>query len=372
MQTGTTQAVKRIPFFDTRVENPADRAEILAAIDVVLQHGRLVLGPEVQEFERRIAARVGRKHAVAVSSGTTAVWLGLRAAGVNPGDEVITTPLSWVATANAIAVAGAVPVFADIRDDLNLDPASLEPLITPRTRAILPVHYTGKVCDMDAIAAIAERHGLIVVEDAAQAFDATWRGRLAGSFGTVGCFSMNAMKVFAACGDAGVVVTDSEEIAQRLVRLRYNGTINREVCVDAALNGRIDPLQAAVLLTRLPKVAARIEKRRELAAMYTERLDGVVDVPRVTSEQQDVWYTYQIKVPRRDELMAFLDSRGVESRIQHPALMPDQPVYQSTRRECPNAQRLVRQILCLPLNERFTVNEIDYVVAAVREFHGQA
>jgi dTDP-4-amino-4,6-dideoxygalactose transaminase len=331
-----------------------------------------VLGPEVQELERRVAARCGRRYAVGVSSGSTGLLLGLKSVGIGPGDEVITTALSWIATANAIAVAGATPVFADIDDDLNIDPASVRELVTPRTKAIVPVHWAGKVCRMPALIEIAEEYGMMVVEDAAQAFDASHHGRKAGSFGVVGCFSMNAMKIFAACGDAGMVVTDREDVYERLLALRYNGTVNREICIEISLNGRLDTLQAAILLQRLDDVKAIIERRREVARWYNEALGVVVETPKEGPGERDAWYTYTIRAARRDELKAFLETRGIETRIHHPYLMPEQPVYRDgVRGKFPNAQRLVGQVLCLPATEKIHRDEVEYVAACIREFYGR-
>lgn len=362
----------KVPFLELRVADPAQRQRLLAAIDAVLQHGRIVLGPEVQELERRAAARCGRRYAVGVSSGSTALLLGLKSVGIGPGDEVITTALSWIATANAIAVAGATPVFADIGDDLNIDPASVRELLTPRTKAIVPVHWAGKVCRMPALIEIAEEYGMMVVEDAAQAFDASHHGRKAGSFGVVGCFSMNAMKVFAACGDAGMAVTDREDVYQRLLALRYNGTVNRETCIEISLNGRLDTLQAAILLQRLDDVKAIIERRREVAGWYNEALGGVVETPKEGPGERDAWYTYTIRAARRDELKASLETRGIETRIHHPCLMPEQPVYRDgVRGKFPNAQRLVGQVLCLPATEKIRRDEVEYVAACIREFYAR-
>src|SRR5438093_3143193 len=193
---------QKIPFLDLRVTDDAERQELLGAVDTVLRHGRMVMGPEMQEFERQVAARVGRRFAVAVNSGTDALFLGLKALDIGPGDEVITTSLSWIATANAIALNGATPVFADIRDDLNIDPNSVRRLVTPRTKAILPVHYTGKVCEMSPLITLAAEHRLHLVDDGSQSFDARHQGRCSGSFGVLGCISLNPMKVFSACGEA--------------------------------------------------------------------------------------------------------------------------------------------------------------------------
>jgi len=361
---------KKVAFLDLRITDDEERQDLLAAVDNVVRHGRIVLGPEVQELESAVAARCERKYAVGVNSGTDSLYLGLKALGIGPGDEVITTVLSWIATANAIALTGATPVFADIKDDLNIDPASVRTLITPRTKALMPVHYTGKVCNMAELMQIAEEHRLFVVEDASQSFDARYRGRIAASFGDIGCISMNPMKVFAACGEAGMVVTDREDIYERLIALRYNGTVNREECIEVSLNGRLDTLQAAILLQRLGRVQGVIQKRREIAGWYDAQLAGVVGIPVENEDEEDVYYTYHIRAERRDELKAFLESKGIETKIQHPILMAEQPAYRHlARREFPNAQRLVKKILCVPAHEKLTRDDVDYVAACIREFY---
>lgn len=362
-----TAATRRVAFLDLRVA-PAERESLLGAVSRVLEHGRIVLGPEVEQLERAVADRTGRAHGIGVSSGTDACYLALRALGIGPGDEVITTCLSWVATANAIALTGATPVFADIRDDLNIDPASVARLVTPQTRAIMPVHYTGKVCDMDALRAIAAQHHLEIVEDASQAFDARYRGTIAGGFGTLACFSMNPMKVFAACGEAGMIVTDRDDLRDRLISLRYNGTINREQCITPSHNGRLDTLQAAMLLVRLPHVAEVVSRRRVIAGWYSALLGASVHTPVTQAWETDVYYTYQVQTPRRDELKAFLEARGIETKIQHPYLMSQQPVY--TQAGCPNGERLVREILCLPAHEKLEHEDVEYVAQAVHAFLG--
>lgn len=360
-----TVTARRVAFLDLRVPD-AERASLVAAVTRVLEHGRIVLGPEVEQIERAVAERTGRKHGIGVSSGTDACYLALRALGIGPGDEVITTCLSWVATANAIRLTGATPVFADIRDDLNIDPDSAERLVTPRTRALMPVHYTGKVADMDRLMALASERGLDVVEDASQAFDARYRDRPAGSFGTLAAFSMNPMKVFAACGEAGMVVTDRDDLREKLISLRYNGTINREQCVTPSHNGRIDTLQAAILLERLPLVAALVARRREIAGWYRELLGSVVRTPVERPEEADVYYTYQIQTPQRDALKEFLEARGIETKIQHPLLMSQQPIY--TQAGCPNGERLVREILCLPAHEKLVRDDVECVARSVHAF----
>jgi dTDP-4-amino-4,6-dideoxygalactose transaminase len=363
----------RVPFLDLRIADADERQALLSAVERVFRHGRIVLGPEVGELEEAVAKHCGRRYGVGVSSGTDALFFALKALDLGPGDEVITTSLSWIATANAIAMTGATPVFADIRDDLNIDPESVEQLIGPRTKAILPVHYTGKTCEMAALTAIAEKHGLHLVEDASQAFSAEYRRRKAGSFGALAAFSLNPMKVFAACGEAGMVVTDREDLRDRLVRLRYNGTINREECIEPSLNGRIDTLQAAVLLERLPRVRRIVESRRQIASWYDEMLAGVVAVPLEAPDCRDIYYTYTIRGSRRDELRAHLEANGIETKIQHAILMPLQPAYRArSRGHFPRAQQLVRQILCIPAHEKLSRSEVAYVANCVRSFCSKA
>ncbi len=364
--------MKKVSFLDLRIRDDSERQALLNAVDRVFQHGRIVLGPEVTAFEEAVARMCDRRHCAGVNSGTDAVYLALRALKVGPGDEVITTALSWIATANAIALTGATPVFADIRDDLNINPDAVQSLVGPKTKCLLPVHYTGKVCDMTALGEVAGRHKLIVLEDASQAFSARHRGKVAGSFGHAAAFSLNPMKVLAACGEAGVVVTDDEEIAKRMEFLRYNGCVNRETCLEPSVNGRLDTLQAAILLERLKGLPVLVGKRRKNAAQYRERLSQVVVCPLDANGDYDVYYTFTIQADRRDALKAFLEQRGVETKIQHPLLMPQQPAYAKTARgDYPNALRLVQRVLCLPIHEKLEPDDIDYVCDTVVEFFGK-
>ncbi len=215
----------KIPFLDLSVKDPEFRTELVQAVERVLEHGRILFGPEHELFEKKIAEFCGKKFAVGVNSGTDALYLTLRSMDIGPGDEVITTPLSWIATFNAISLCGATPVCVDLKNDLTINPDRIQQAITARTKVILPVHFTGKLCDMDRIMDIAASNRLFVVEDAAQAFGSRLRNRVAGSFGIANCFSMNPMKVFNSYGEAGAIVTDDERIHQKLVSLRYAGTI---------------------------------------------------------------------------------------------------------------------------------------------------
>jgi len=360
-----------IQYRDLSVQNPTLKQELLEAVDRVLSHGRVILGPEVEQFEREIASICQKKYAVGVNSGTDALYLALRSLGIGQGDEVITTPLSWIATTNAIALCGATPVFIDIAEDLNLNAELLEEAITPRTKAILPVHYGGHLCDVNRIMEIAHRHNVAVVEDAAQAFGAHLNGRTAGSFGLVNCFSMNPMKVFSAYGEAGAVLTNDDKIYQRLCSLRYAGTVNKEDCHEPSLNGRIDTIQAAMLLVNLKYLTGVIERRREIARFYTEALRNVVVCPEEGPGFYDVYYVYVIVAEKRNELQEYLRRRGIETKIHHPILMPYHTAYRCLPKpNIPVAERLVDRILSVPNHEKMAQAEVEYVAECVKDFYG--
>lgn len=362
----------RVRFLDLAVKDPEERAELMAAMSTMLDHGRVVLGPEVQEFERRVAAYCGRKHCIGVGSGTDALILGLKALDIGAGDEVITTPLSWLATGSAILLNGATPVFCDIDETLNMDPATIEPLVTARTKAILPVHFTGRLARMPEIGEIAKRHKLLVIEDGSQAFGATWGDKPCGAFGDLACISLNAMKVLGALGDAGVILTDDEAVAQRLDRLRHSGVAEREYCLELSHNCRLDTLQAAMLLKRLGRYPALVARRCAIAQRYDRELAGIVEVPPRLQGYNDVHYTYPVRTPRRDALRDYLASVGIETRIQHPVIMNDQPAFQGkVRGSSPRAARLVNEILCLPAHEKMTPEHEDIVIGAVKDFFGR-
>lgn len=362
----------KVRFLDLSIRDANYKARLLAAVERVMDHGRFILGPEIDQFEKAVAAYCGRRFAVGVGSGSDALFLSLRALGVGAGNEVITTPLTWVATTNAIVLNGATPVFVDIGDDLNLDAGLIEAAVTPRTKAILPVHFTGQMCDMKAIMAVADRYGIAVVEDAAQAFGAEQNGRRAGSIGTLGCFSMNPMKVFNAFGEAGAVVTDDGSLAEKLRSLRYAGTINKEDCHWPSINGRLDTIQAAMLLIGLERVEAKIEARSRIAAAYKQRLAGLVGLPVEKLGFRHTWYSYTIRSDRRDALKAFLTDRGIETKVQHPFLMHRHTAYAGRlKAEVPKAESAVAEILCLPNHQDLTDKEIHLVVEGVRDFHGR-
>jgi dTDP-4-amino-4,6-dideoxygalactose transaminase len=359
---------RRVRFADLSVKNPDLRRALLAAFERVLDHGMLLLGPEVEEFERRFAAACKMPLCVGVSSGSSAVYLALKAAGIGPGDEVITTPLSWISTLNALRMTGATPRFADIGDDLNIDANAIEDAITPRTRAILPVHFTGRLCEMPVILDIARRYGLMVIEDASQAFGAELGGIPAGGFGDLGAFSLNPMKVLPAYGEAGAVTLRSADLKNKVESLRYAGTINKETCIDIELNHKIDALQAALLLVSLDAYRNAVARRHSVALRYWQRLGGLVGFPRVPDiyDGRSVYFDMTVSAPRRDALLERLRGSGIEVSIKHPILMPDQPAHRDLPAPAiPKARRLVKEIITLPLHDKMTPDQADLVCDCV-------
>lgn len=359
----------KVPFLNLSLNNKEEKKSILNSISNVLDHGKLVMGPEIDNFEKQIANFCNRKFCVSVGSGTDSLYLALRALDIKQGDEVITTSLSWIATANSIALTGGTPVFADINEDLNISIDSVKKLITEKTKAILVVNYTGKICEMDEFIKIAQEKKIHLVEDGSQSFGAFYKDRVCGSFGILSCISHNPMKILAGIGEAGSILCDDVNIYNRLVSLRYNGTINRETCVEPSLNARMDTIQAAVLIERLKNVNQVIQKRRENAKLYIKKLSHLVETPYEENYQKDVYYTFIIKTPFRDSLMNFLEKHGVETKIQHRQLMPQQPAYsKDTKGEFTNGKEIVNKILCLPISENLSLQDIQYVIEVIEIF----
>jgi dTDP-4-amino-4,6-dideoxygalactose transaminase len=357
------------------IARPLIDDEEKAAVLAVLDSGHLAQGPRVRELEERIAALCGTREAVAVSSGTAALMVALAVHGIGPGDEVITTPFTFAATANAVLFTGARPVFFDVRDDdFNIDPSLIEAAITPRTRAILPVHLYGQPCDMAAIEAIARKRGLLIVEDACQAHGASVDGRMAGSFGT-GCFSFYATKNMTT-GEGGMITMDDPAIAEKARRFRNHGeSSSRYVSESLGYNFRMSDILAAIGLVQLEKLAGRNEQRRANAAFLSQRLRGVV-VPREMPGRRHVFHHYTVRVPSndgtaaaRDSLAARLAEAGVETGVYYPLPVHRQPLYVGLgyRDELPVAERLSREVLSLPVHPGLSQDDLETIVRAVNE-----
>jgi dTDP-4-amino-4,6-dideoxygalactose transaminase len=357
-----------------QTQHAAIKDELLAAVARVIDSGQFILGHEVDEFEQRFAQLCGTRYAVAVNSGTDALILALRTLGIGPGDEVITAPNSFVATAAAIALAGAQPVFVDVGEDYNLDPSLIERAVTPRTRAILPVHLTGRPADMDPILEIADRHGLHVVEDCAQAVGAQYRGRPVGSFGVVGCFSLHPLKTLSACGDGGVLTTSSSEAFERAKVLRNLGLRNRDECVEWSGNTRLDTIQAALLLVKMRHFEEWTAQRRQNATFY---MRGLMDVDGVTVPKEDphgwsVYHTFVIQAERRDELKAYLANAGIETAVHYPTPIHLQEAASELKypsSSFPNAESQAGRILSLPVYSGLSRESLDYIVDVIEAFY---
>lgn len=345
-----------------------------AAVLAALYSDRLAQGERVRELEERFGAFCGTREAVAVSSGTAALMIALAVHGLGPGDEVITTPFTFAATANAVLFTSARPVFVDVRgDDFNIDPSLIEAKITPHTRAILPVHLYGQPCDMAAIMSIAHKHNLLVVEDAAQAHGASVDGKMAGSFGT-GCFSFYATKNMTT-GEGGMITTDDAAIAEKARRYRSHGESSRYVSESLGYNFRMTEILAAIGLAQLRMLPARNEQRRANAAYLTGHLRGVI-TPKEMPGRYHVYHQYTVRVPSpdgtstaRDALKAKLAEAGVQTSVHYPIPVSRQPLYLDLgyRDRLPVAEQLSRDVLSLPVHPALTSDDLSTIVSAVNE-----
>jgi len=357
-----------IPVVDLTRQHARLRGELMAALGRVVDSARFVLGPEGQALEAQLAARCGVRHAVGVASGTDALRLALAALDVGPGDEVITPALSFVASSSTILMAGATPVFADIEPEtFTLDPAAVERALTPRTRAIVTVHLYGHAARMDALVALARAHGLAVIEDVAQALGAAWAGRAAGAWGDVACLSFYPTKNLGACGDGGMVLTDREDIAARVRRLRHHGDGGRYRHLELGWSSRLDEMQAVVLRVKLAHLEAWNEARRRVAARYGDLLvETPLGLPVERPQARHVFHLYTVRHPRREALAATLADMGVGTAVHYALPVPAQPMFGLDGRRWPEAARAAREVLSLPCFAELTDDEVEVVGAAVR------
>jgi dTDP-4-amino-4,6-dideoxygalactose transaminase len=357
----------RVPFMS--LGPGPDAPDVRAAIDRVIARGWFILGPEVEAFEAEFAAACGARHAVGVGSGTDALALALRGLGVGPGDEVITSPLSAAFSALAIQMAGATPVFADLDPErLTLDPAAVDAAITPRTRALMPVHLYGQAADMPALQALASRHGLAMIEDACQAHGATSAGRAVGTFGECGAFSFYPTKNLAALGDGGAVITSDAAFAARLKRLRNGGQSDRYHHPEFGVNSRLDEIQAAILRARLPFLPAWTATRRTLAGRYRRALVSTAVTVPPECDPGHVYHLFVVLTDARDRFLDHLATRGVGALVHYPIPVPRQGAFAGSAQTCPIADRVCAQVCSLPLHPRLDDAAVASVAAAVAEW----
>lgn len=363
----------KVRFVEADVHYRRLKAEIDSTMQDVLARGDLIYRRDLKQFEQNLAAFVGTRYAVGLNSGFHALHLSLIAAGIGPGDEVIVPAHTFVASVSAIVLVGAKPVLVDVGPDYNMDMDACERAITPQTRAVMPVHLNGRVCNMDRLMALAEKHNLLVIEDAAQALGATYKGKKAGSFGLTGCFSFYPFKVLGALGDAGAITTDSEEIAVKAARLRYNGE-DRETS-EYHYHGftcLLDNLQAAVLDVKLRHLPDWLERRRQVAEMYRQGLAGVGDLrlPHFAGpEYHDIYQNYVIRTQHRDELRQYLKDNGIETLVHWPKPMWEHKGLELGEHHLPETEAICREVISLPMNPEISDEHVAYTIETIRRFY---
>ncbi len=361
-----------VPFVDLKQQYLTVKKEVLAAVADVFESAQFVLGKEVDAFEEEFAAYCGGRYGVAVNTGTSALHLALLAAGVGPGDEVITVSMTFVATAAAVVYTGAKPVFVDVDPvTYTMDPRQIEAAITPRTKAILPVHLYGQAADMDSIVAIARRYGLAVVEDAAQAHGAEYKGRRCGSIGDLGCFSFYPGKNLGAYGEGGMVTTNNPEFARKIRILRDWGAEKKYHHALKGFNYRMEGVQGAILRVKLRYLEGWTEARRAHALAYREMLDDSgLKLPREAAGNRHVYHVYAVLTPQREELMENLNARGIQTGIHYPIPVHLQPAYADLEYKAgdfPVTERIASEELSLPMFPEMTEAQLGEVSEAVLE-----
>ncbi|NME97470.1 DegT/DnrJ/EryC1/StrS family aminotransferase [Aneurinibacillus aneurinilyticus] len=367
------QTMRKVSLLDLTAQYEDIKPEIKQAVDNVLESGNYIMGPFVKSFEQAMAEYCGTKYAIGVANGTDALLLTLDALGVGAGDEVITTPFTFFASAEVISQLGATPVFVDIDPSTyNMDPAKLEAAITPRTKAIMPVHIFGQPVDMDEILEIANKHNVSVVEDACQAIGSKYKGQRIGSLGTAGCFSFFPTKNLGGYGDGGIVVTNDEELARKIQILRVHGSNPKYYHSVIGYNSRLDALQAAMLQVKLKYIDQWNQQRRDKAAIYTEALkDLSITLPRVKENREAVFHLYIIQTKYRDELMDYLKEHGIASGVYYPVPLHKQEVYSNLGYEAGSlaeSEKASLGTMALPLYPELSMDDQEYVISVVREF----
>ena len=380
----------KIPLYDPAPDIEAHREEYEAAIRNVLDHGQFVLGPELEAFEAKAAEYLGVEHAVGVNSGTDALVIALRAAGVGPGDEVITTPFSFFATAESVSNLGATPVFVDIEEEsFNIDPSKIEAAVTGKTKAILPVHLFGRPAEMDPILEIAGRHGLPVIEDCAQSFGAAYGGRKTGSIGLAGAFSFFPTKNLGGFGDGGLITTDDGELAELCRKLRSHGSLKKYHNEMLGYNSRLDTVQAAVLGVKLKYLEEANKERREIARRYGQLIESEAEKGKIRNPKHStpnpqslirnpgvteghVFHQYTIRVGegKRDRLREILSDKGIGTAVYYPVPQDRLPVYAGLDAACPVSDRLAGEVLSLPIFPGMTDAQQERVVEAIGDALG--
>jgi len=357
-----------IPFVNLAAQQERLRNEIESGIARVLEHGKYILGPEVADLENRLAAYTGAAHCISCANGTDALQISLMALGVGPGDEVITPSFSYIATAEAVALLGATPVYVDIDPiSYTVDPGSIEQAITPRTKAIIPVSLYGQPADYDAINTIAEMHCIAVIEDAAQSFGATYKGQKSGNLTTIGCTSFFPSKPLGCYGDGGAIFTSDPELGKVIRQIARHGQERRYYHVRVGVNSRLDTLQAAILLPKLAILDDEITARRKVADAYNAAFDALgITTPTVREDSTSAWAQYTIRVRNRDTIVAALNDAAIPSAVHYPLPLNRQPAVANTSANLPVGERAASEVLSLPMHPYMAPETINMVVSALK------
>ena len=364
----------KVPFVNYPAHYRSMKREIDTVIKEVLSKGDLILRSDVRDFENNMANFLGVKYAVGTNSCTDALNFSMRAAGVGRDDEVITVAHTFVATIEAIVHCGATPDLIDVREDFNMDMEKLEPVLTPKTRAIIPVHLNGRLCDMERLISIANKHNLIVIEDSAQALGATFNKKKGGAFGLAGCFSFYPAKILGATGDAGLVSTNDKNFAEKIRLLRDHGRRGKNEIACYGFTSRLDNLQAAILNVKLKYLPNWIQRRREIADLYNKGLSNVPGVnlpppPNSDTRFFDVYQNYVIRSKRRNELALHLKKSGVEVLISWPRPLHKQKALNLSHFNLPVTERISKEVISLPIYPELTNKEVKYVIDCIRKFN---
>jgi len=357
-----------IPFIDLKAQYKALQPQVQERINRVLEHGQYIMGPEVKELEDKLQTYTGAKHCITVASGTEALLISLMALGIQPGDEVITTPFTFVATAEVIVLLGAMPVFVDIEPDTcNIDASKIEAKITNKTKAIMPVSLYGQVADMDEINTIAEKHNLPVVEDAAQSFGAEYKGNKSCNLSTIGCTSFFPSKPLGCYGDGGAIFTNDDNLANACREIRVHGQSQRYVHTRVGVGGRMDTIQCAVVLAKLERFDWEVKQRQLIGQRYSELLAAAdIDLVTLRSDRTSVYAQYTVFVPDRDALQKRLSEAGVPSAMNYPIPLNEQPTYKDLC--CPDCtpvvQQMAKQVMSLPMSPDLSAEDQDRIARA--------
>ncbi len=367
-----TNRTIEIPYVNLSAQWKEDRSELLPIIDNLLASGKYIGGDEVNKFEKNIADLCHVKYAIALNSGTDALTMALHLLGIGSGDEVITPPNSFIASTAVLVHLGAKPVFVDVLSDQNIDPSRIEAALSEKTKAIMPVHLNGRICDMDPIMDIAKKYGLKVVEDAAQSIGSKYKDSPSGSFGHIGCFSTHPLKNLNACGDGGFITTNDKNIYSAVKALRNHGMSDRDTVNKFGYVSRMDNLQASILNYRLGKLDDIILKRRNNAKKYLEKINNeLIDMEKEKDYEFHTYHTFVIRTERRDALKKYLFENGIETAIHYPTPIHLQPASKSLGYKAgdfPIAEKQAERILTLPVNQSLEQGDIEKIISAINKF----